>query len=196
MQDGKNVFSSKAALMTALICGTIGINPLGGAVVHAEEANVETGIQSFALEQIVVTATRTEKAVKDTPANVQVITAKELKDGAYHSVFEAVKNLSQANNHTYMEDGGDYGSMISRVRMRGIDEATLVMIDGNPSNFNGYSTLNTIPMDQIEKIEVVKGANSVLYGPQAMGGVINIITKRPGEGDKKVSGNVYGTWQL
>ena len=102
MQEGKNAFNSKAVLMTALICGTIGIVPYGGGVAYAEKSNDESGIHSFALDQIVVTATRTEKAVKDTPANVQVITAKELKDGAYHSVFEAVKNLSQANNHTYM----------------------------------------------------------------------------------------------
>lgn len=192
MKKSQKVLRSKAMLMAALICGTICLAPGGAVVVHAEGAE-EDGIRSFALDQIVVTATRTEKAIKDTPANVQVITSDDLKNGAYHSVFEAVKNVSQANNHTYMEDGGDYGSMISRVRMRGIDEATLVMINGNPSNFNGYSTLNTIPMDQIEKIEVVKGANSVLYGPQAMGGVINIITKRPGEGSKKVSGNVYGS---
>lgn len=184
----KNV--SKGLLMTAVICGSMGMLD----TVHAAEKATEADkLPEYSLDQIVVTATRTEKELKNVPANVTLITADELQKGAYHSVFEAVKNLAQANNHTYQEDGGDYGAMISRIRMRGIDDATLVLINGNPSNAAGYATLNSIPMDQIEKIEIVKGANSVLYGPQAMGGVINIITKRPGAGDKKVSGNVYGS---
>lgn len=145
----------------------------------------------YALDELVVTATRTEKTVLDTPANVTVITQKELKDSGYQSVFQAVKDLSQANNHTYQEDGGDYGGMMSRIRVRGIDDGTLVLVNGNPSNYMNHATLNTVPMDQIEKIEIVKGSNSVLYGPQAMGGVINIITKRP-QKTGKVTGNVIG----
>lgn len=177
--------------MTAVICSSLGM------VISANAADVSDGTEdllSYSLDKIVVTATRTEKALKDTPANVTLITAEDLKKGSYHSVFEAVKNLSQANNHTYQEDGGDYGAMISRIRMRGIDDATLVLINGNPSNAAGSATLNTIPMEQIEKIEIVKGANSVLYGPQAMGGVINIITKRAvGALKGKVSGTIFGT---
>ena len=88
--------------------------------------------ESFSLDQIVVTATRTEKAIIDTPANTQVITAEDIKNGGYTSAFETVKNLSQANAHTYQEDGGDYGGMMSRIRMRGIDQGTLVLINGNP----------------------------------------------------------------
>lgn len=140
---------------------------------------------------MVVTATRTEKTVQDTPANVTVITQKELKDSGYQSVFQAVRELSQANCHTYQEDGGDYGGMMSRIRVRGIDDGTLVLVNGNPSNYMNHATLNTVPMDQIEKIEIVKGSNSVLYGPQAMGGVINIITKRPSK-TGAVTGSVIG----
>lgn len=175
---------SKSALMAALITGICA----GGV-----QQSLAAEVQSYTLDEMVVTATRTEKAVVDTPANVQVITGKEIKEGGYQSVFEAVKNFSQANVHTYQEDGGDYGGMMSRIRVRGIDDATLVLINGNPANYMNHASLNSIPMDQIEKIEVVKGANSVLYGPQAMGGVINIITKHPGQ-DDKVSGNVYGSY--
>ena len=148
--------------------------------------------ESFSLDQVVVTATRTEKAIIDTPANTQVITGEDIKNGGYTSAFEAVKNLAQANVHTYQEDGGDYGGMMSRIRMRGIDQGTLVLINGNPVNYMNNATLNTIPLDQIEKIEIVKGASAVLYGPQAIGGVINIITKKPGATDK-ASGSIYGT---
>ena len=168
---------SSAVLLTLL---------LGSAsAVYADE------VQEYALDTMVVTATRTEKTVQDTPANVTVITQKELKDSGYQSVFQAVRELSQANCHTYQEDGGDYGGMMSRIRVRGIDDGTLVLVNGNPSNYMNHATLNTVPMDQIEKIEIVKGSNSVLYGPQAMGGVINIITKRPAK-TGAVTGSVIG----
>lgn len=151
--------------------------------------------EAYQLDTVVVTATRSERALLDTPANVTIITAKEIRDKGYQSAFEAVQELSQANVHTYQQDGGDYGSMMSRIRLRGIDDATLVLINGNPANYMNHASLNNIPVDQIAKIEIVKGANSVLYGPQAMGGVINIITKRPektGEVHGTVSGS-YGT---
>ena len=184
---------TKGMLMTALICGTISMVPFG-AVAHAEDAAADdAALQGFNLDQIVVTATRTEKSILETPANASVITAKDIQDKGYLSVFEAVRDATQANAHTYQEDGGDYGGMMSRIRIRGIDSGTLVLINGIPATHGNYSTVSTIPMSQIEKIEVVKGSNSVLYGAQAMGGVINVITKKPGEGDKKVHGDVSGS---
>lgn len=92
----------------------------------------------------------------------------------------------------WQEDGSDYSGMLSRIRLRGMDNGTLVLVDGHPANFNNASALNSIPIDQIEKIEVVKGPGSVLYGPQAMAGVINVITKKPVKGTP-VKGNVYGS---
>ena len=145
----------------------------GGTLVHAEEP------QKFLLDEMIVTATRSEKSLLDTPANAQVITAKDIENGGFTNAFEAVKNLGQVNVHTYQDDGGDYGGMMSRIRMRGIDNGTLVLVNGNPSTYMNNATLDNIPIDQIERIEIVKGAGSVLYGPQAMGGVVNIITKRP-----------------
>lgn len=155
--------------------------------IYAEEIT-----NNFNLDEYVITATRSEKAISDIPANVQIITGTEIKDGGYQSVFEAVKNLAQANVHTYQDDGGDYGAMMSRIRLRGIDDATLILINGNPVNYMNHASLNNIPMEQIERIEIVKGANSVLYGPQAMGGVINIITKKHTQVGK-ISGNVFGS---
>ena len=160
----------------------------GGTTVHAEEP------QQFMLDEIIVTATRTEKPLLDTPANVQVITAKEITDGGYMSAYEAVKSLAQANASSYQEDGTDWSTsgMSSRIKLRGLDSGTLILINGIPSNYMNYGTLNNIPKDQIERIEIVKGSGSVLYGAQAMGGVINIITKKPGAREY-AKGNVYGT---
>ena len=149
----KTKLLSNAILMSMLMSTSV---LWGGTALAAED------IQEYALDTMVVTATRTEKTVQDTPANVTVITQKELKDSGYQSVFQAVRELSQANCHTYQEDGGDYGGMMSRIRVRGIDDGTLVLVNGNPSNYMNHATLNTVPMDQIEKIEIVKGSNSVL----------------------------------
>lgn len=137
----KTKLLSNAILMSMLMSTSV----LGGGTALAAE-----DIQEYALDTMVVTATRTEKTVQDTPANVTVITQKELKDSGYQSVFQAVRELSQANCHTYQEDGGDYGGMLSRIRVRGIDDGTLVLVNGNPSNYRNKATLNTVPMDQIE----------------------------------------------
>ena len=73
------------------------------------------------------------------------------------------------------------GSSLSRMYIRGLDKGTVVMVNGAPINVNNYATPNAIPVNAIERIEVVKGANSVLYGAEAVAGVVNIITKK-GEG--------------
>lgn len=172
----------KSLLMTGLILGSFAFS---GMAFAAENEEVPT----YSFDPMVVTATRTERAVVDTPANVQVFTQKDIKEKGYQSTFELVRNAAQANAHSYQEDGDDYGGMISRVRVRGIDNGTLVLINGNPANFNNSAVLTSVPVDQIERVEVVKGASSVLYGPQAMGGVINIITKKV-EKNGEVHGNI------
>ena len=181
------MLSNKKSLTKVILMGLLASSNViwGGTEVHAEEP------QKFLLDEMIVTATRSEKSLQDTPANAQVITAKDIENGGFTNAFEAVKNLGQVNVHTYQDDGGDYGGMMSRIRMRGIDNGTLVLVNGNPSTYMNNATLDNIPIDQVERIEIVKGAGSVLYGPQAMGGVVNIITKRP-EKTGKVKGNFYG----
>ncbi|WP_196593287.1 TonB-dependent receptor plug domain-containing protein [Pectinatus sottacetonis] len=179
-----NKYLSRSMLISIMVTGDLLMGAVSTAYAQSDQA--------FNLDQTVVTATRTKKAIIDAPANVQVITAEEIKNGGYSSVFEAVRNLTQADAHTYQEDGMDYGSMMSRIKLRGIDDGTLVLINGNPGNYMNHATLNNIPIDQVEKIEIVKGANSVLYGPQAIGGVINIITKKPAK-TGKVTGTISGT---
>lgn len=146
----------------------------------------------YELNPVVVTATRTEKKLLDTPANTQVISQKQIRESGYTSAYEAVKNLSQAYSYGYQEDGDGYGGMVSRIRIRGIDSGTLVLVNGIPSNFKNTSSLGNIPADLIDRVEIVKGAGSALYGPQAIGGVINVITKKP-VGNEKTTGAVYGS---
>ena len=87
---------SKGMLMTALICGTIGVLPFGGTVAHAEDAAAEdAALQGFALDQIVVTATRTPVTEFDAHANLSVITAKDIENRHYTTVKDALSCSSR-----------------------------------------------------------------------------------------------------
>jgi vitamin B12 transporter len=165
---------------------------LTGSTLSPLVAAAEESVPTYNLDEVVVTASRTEKSVLETPANTKVIKSEEIKTAGYDNAFEAVRNLTQANAHTYQDDGGNYGGMVSRIRMRALDNGTLVMVNGTPVNYMNSSSLANIPVDQIEKVEVVKGANSVLYGPQAMAGVVNVILKKP-QKTGQVHGSVFGT---
>lgn len=174
------------------------INYLGSAVMLSvllggvTPAAFADSMPEYSLDTMVVTATRTEKKLVDTPANAMVITKEQIKDQGYSSAFELVTSMTQAGAMGWQDDGTDYSGMLSRIRLRGMDNGTLVLVNGHPANFLNASALNQIPLDQIEKIEVVKGAGSVLYGPQAMAGVINVITKKPSKG-QQTSGKVFGS---
>lgn len=174
---------SNAVLMSVL---------MSTSVVWGTTAFAADNLQEYSLDTMVVTATRTEKKLVDTPANAMVITKEQIKDQGYSSAFELVTSMTQAGAMGWQDDGTDYSGMLSRIRLRGMDNGTLVLVNGHPSNFLNASALNQIPLDQIEKIEVVKGAGSVLYGPQAMAGVINVITKKPSKG-QQTSGKVFGS---
>ena len=127
----------------------------------------------FNLDQVVVTATRSEKTLKDAPVITQLITAKEISARGITNVQDV---LSQDVPGLEFQRGG-FGADI---KMQGLEAKNiLILIDGErmageSGNNVDYSRLNT---DNIERIEIVKGAASALYGSQAMGGVINIITK-------------------
>ncbi len=128
----------------------------------------------FDLDQVVVTATRTNKALKDAPVITQVINSRAIKNSGTTRVDEL---LTQEVPGLEMQRGG-FGSDI---KLQGLDAKNiLILVDGErlageTGNNIDYSRLNTA---NVERIEVVKGAASALYGSQAMGGVINIITKK------------------
>ncbi len=150
----------------------------------------ESSPPSVEMQKTVVTATRTETAVEDLPVSVTVITAEEIEKMPVSTVDEVLneavglqvrrnKGLCNTTSHTtvYMRGTGDSGRV-------------LVLKDGIPINrtYGSSVTLwNTLSLENIERIEIVRGASSALYGSSAMGGVINIITKHPKEG---VSGTV------
>ena len=169
---------TKGMLMTALICGTISVLPFGGAVAYAEDAAAEdAALQGFNLDQIVVTATRVPVTEFDAHANVSVITAKDIENRHYTTVKDALRDVPGAVITDYGSPGYD---MSNSIRLNGSNQV-VVLVDGvrvSQSDILPLASTTFVPVENIERIETLKGAASALYGADAKGGVINIITKK------------------
>ena len=152
----------------------------GAGMAGAHSAGQESDA-NFILDSIIVTAQRTETRDLDTPATVTVLDAKALKNTGSKTLFDALAFTQGITNFSYGPGGQDYGAMDSRVVIRGFDRGALVLLNGAPLNLINKNSLDNIPLETIERVEIVKGAGSTLYGAEALGGVINIITKKVGE---------------
>lgn len=150
----------------------------------------------YELNPIVVTAQRTETTELSTPATETVVTARKIEEAGYKNAFDIIESQVGLTSTGYGDGGQDFGFSSGRTIIRGYDRGTLVMVDGIPMNLKNYNSLDGIPVEMIEKVEIIKGASGTLYGSEAMGGVVNIITKKPGEGKngftvKGTVGNYY-----
>ncbi|MEM5767534.1 MAG: TonB-dependent receptor plug domain-containing protein, partial [Bacillota bacterium] len=159
-------------------------------------AQAEEEIMSYNLDTVVVTATRTEESIKDVPASVTVITAEDMAKMNVQTVDQALRVAAGV----FVNRGKGLTATTAAVSLRGFSGQgqTLVLLDGQPLNhaYAGSVNWSSIPMQSIERIEVVKGSNSALYGSQAMGGVINIITKNPQAQEIRLAAKYesYNTW--
>ncbi len=177
---------TKAMLMTALILGSV---QWGGTAVHA----AETTLQEFTLDPMVVTAQRMEMHDLDIPAAVEVFTHEELVATGGNNLQEALKFGTGLMFQAQGAKGTSQGTMNSKIIIRGVEKGTLVLLDGVPMNQSGRYNLEDISVDQIERVEIVRGGGAVLYGSEATGGVVNIITKGTRNNKIKVAfGNFEG----
>jgi len=161
----------KKSLVLALTSGML-VTSLGAAL--AAENQEDT--PGFELDQVVVTATKTQKKIKDVPVVVQVITREEMDKKHVQNVDDALKGVSGI----MIKRNNGLTSSEPTVIMRGFKQrGILVLVDGQSQNdgYNGQITWSQVPIENIERIEIVKGPGSALYGSNAQGGVINIITK-------------------
>jgi outer membrane receptor for ferrienterochelin and colicins len=138
-------------------------------------AGAEEAGAVFQLEDIAVTGTRGEKRLKDSPVVTEVISAEEIENSSAATVTEVLDDygLIYAGNAT-----GDY------VQLQGMGEGrVLFLIDGRRVAGRIAQRLkgDTLPLANVERIEIVRGPQSALYGSDGIGGVINIITKKPGD---------------
>ncbi|HEX2724603.1 MAG TPA: TonB-dependent receptor [Beijerinckiaceae bacterium] len=158
--------------------------------------------QSAASPDIVVTATRTPQPIQRAGSAITVITAEELEQSGMSPTRSLDDVFRRVPGVTLTQAGG--AGQIQTVRIRGGDvRHTLVLIDGirvnDPSSTGREFDFSTLVLADIERIEVLRGPQSALYGSDAMGGVINIITKR-GRGAPKatvaVEGGSLGTKEM
>ncbi|BBB92176.1 MAG TPA: TonB-dependent receptor [Methylomusa anaerophila] len=148
--------------------------------------------QEFNFEQVMVTAQRYQKSDIDTPASTSVYTYEDLKSTGARNVAEALKQAAGLTYSSFGPSGASMTTMTTKIIIRGVSTGTLVLVNGTPLNLRGLYNLEDIPVENIERIEIVKGGGSVLYGSEATGGVINIITKKNLQNSVKISGGNYG----
>lgn len=142
--------------------------------------------ESYNLNPVIVTAQRVQVNEQNTPATVTVIQGEEIERTGAASTFDALARTVGMSSYAYADGYGSTGSSVGRVYLRGLDKGTLILVNGTPLNQMNYGSPEAIPENAIERIEIVKGSASVLYGAEAMGGVVNIITKRPEGGSKPI----------
>lgn len=142
------------------------------------------------LDEVVITATRTLRQLSSLPMPVQVVSKSDIKQSNSIRLSDILDE--QTGLITISDFGGGEG-----IQMQGLDsQYTLILIDGVPlvGRSAGTLDLNRVTVGNIKQIEIVKGASSSLYGSEALGGVVNIITEKPKYGFKGEANFRYGTF--
>lgn len=148
--------------------------------------------QSYETTAVNVTAQGYEKPTLDTPADTVVYTAEELKKTGARDVISALKFKNGVHFTNMGPDGQTWITGNAGVNLRGVENGTLVLIDGVPASFNNVSHLDMMSLDAVERVEIVKGGGSVLYGSEAFGGVVNVITKETYKNAVRVAAGDHG----
>ncbi len=174
----------RAPARTLLFASITALLPLSPA--FAQDAMPDGSADAHDFDAVVVTAAGFEQKITDAPASISVITREELVKRPYVTLIDAVREL----------EGVDVGETSDKtgqktISMRGMGpDYTLILIDGRrqnnhgdiyPNNFGGNQFNHIPPLDMIERIEVIRGPASTLYGADALGGVINVITRKVGQ---------------
>lgn len=176
---------ARQILVAIVTAGTI----LGGqAAVFAAAGDAP----DFTLENMIVTAQGYEKRDVDVAASTEILTEQDLQNTGASNLYDALKFSTGIELQQYGTAGSSMGNMTSKVVMRGNSGGTLVLVNGIPLNIRGTYDLNDIPVENIERVEIVRGGGSVLYGSEATGGVINIITKKTRANYFKTGWGNYG----
>jgi len=160
--------------MVVWVCLVLGITSAWAAKNETQE-----------LETIFVTATKTPKKLENVPAVVTVIEREEIETIPARTVFELIADLPGVSFNEPQGEGLVTPQLLT-MRGQGFTGSALILLDGQriDSPFTNYAYLTTVPVRAVERIEVIRGPFSALYGSNAGGGIINIITK---DGGKKTS---------
>lgn len=136
------------------------------------------GAEIYELNPLVVTASRYAKEELEIPASIQTFTERDIEATGADNMQVALQYLDGVVESGMGPGGASVSAMTSKNIIRGVENGTVVMINGTPINWRNLYNLENIPTTAVEKVEVVRGGGAVLYGSQATGGVINIILKK------------------
>jgi len=144
--------------------------------------------EAVALETLTVTGTRSEKTIFESPQSVSVLTQEDIQRSGQESLAEMMRDIPGVQ----ILDASVPG--MKRIEIRGeSSRRTVILIDGQEiTDHSSYGTPLLIDPSAVQRIEVVKGPSSVLYGSKAIGGVVNIITKRGGA--EPIEGELSASW--
>lgn len=154
---------------------------------YAQDVHPDSASNKIEISPVVITATRSEQRADKLPLQAQIITAEQIKASGYlrlTDVFSESGSASVINN---------FGKGL---QLRGMDPAyTLILMDNQPvtGRNGGTFDLDKITTDNIERIEILKGPSSALYGSEALAGVVNIITKNAEQGLQASASAGYGS---
>ncbi|MGX8694887.1 MAG: TonB-dependent receptor plug domain-containing protein [Prevotella sp.] len=157
----------------------------------AQTLTAQTILKQDTIQEVVVTGTGTQHLLKDAPVQTEVISGKMLRSYGGKSIEDILSGLTAS----FAFNDGDMGS---QMQMNGLGNSyILILVDGKRihGDVGGENDLSLIDPQHIEKIEIVKGASSALYGSDAIAGVVNIITKKHDEGlllENTTRGGSYG----
>lgn len=171
------------SLLAGLACSA-------GFSAHAQSA-APASVQVAALKEVVVSGSRSEQSIEDLPMTIDVINAADIEQGQIHDIRDAVKNIPNVSVRRApvrfgFASGGDTGrDGNAGFNIRGLDgNRVLMMVDGirvprsYSFNVNSFGR-DTLSIDLVKRIEIVKGPASVLYGSDGIAGLVNFITHEP-----------------
>ena len=165
----KSMKKRRSVLLISLLIAPV---PANG---QEQPTSLETTVM---LDEVVVTATKTVEKRKDVPNAVIIKNAQDLEDAPAQGIGELLANEPGLDWRTY----GNYGGATQAIHIRGMGgDATQVFLNGINLNSPTFASadIGRLPTNSIEKIEVIKGSGSLLYGTGAMGGTVQLLTKNP-----------------
>jgi iron complex outermembrane receptor protein len=160
-------------------------------VVNDQKVSFKLLPKAFVSQPVIVTASRTEQRLQDSPVSTTVIESEQLAERNYMTVDEAIRfvgGVTMSDDQVSIRNSTGYA--------KGVGARVLLMVDGIPllAGDTGEIKWDAIPIGQIEQMEVVKSAGGALYGSNAMGGMINFITKKPDKAAGYKISSEFGVW--
>ena len=173
-----------ASAIAAVAAGSLATLPMASTAV-AQEAVEDT---SDEVEEVIVTGSRIRREVADTPNPVTIIDREELDLTGMENVADILRHQTYNSFGSFRERSGSSFGQVALVSLRGLgSDRTAVLINGrrvpgNPFTGSAAVDLNSIPLNAIERIEILSDSASAVYGADALGGVVNIILRNDYEG--------------